>query len=138
MASQSFKTAFDSYFSSQGPLFSLSGRVWNPPTDIFETPEAFLLKMEVAGARVQDLEISVDENCLTVRGHRCDQDLSRTCRLHQMEIRYGRFERMFGLSSAVEAGAIEARYECGFLLIRLPKRLEKPKSVNINIHVESD
>ena len=67
------KTVFDNFFSSQRPLFSLSDRIWNPPTDVYETCESMVIKMEVAGVKQEDMDISVDNNLLLIRGRRLEE-----------------------------------------------------------------
>lgn len=70
---EDFRTAFDNFFSSQRPLFSLSERLWNPPTDVYETAEAVFIKMEIAGLRDDDIDITVEDNLLRIRGCRREE-----------------------------------------------------------------
>ena len=102
-----FKALFDNYFSSQRPLFSLSGKMWNPPTDVYETSDSIVVKMEIAGVRQDKLEISLEENFLIIRGCRHEEHPLPKENYHLMEIRYGRFERVFpmlGMTGLVGAG----------------------------------
>jgi HSP20 family protein len=113
-AEEDFSAGLENFFSSQRPLFSLSEKVWNPPTDVFEMEETVYVKIEIAGVRDQDLDIAIDKNLLRVRGQRSDQTLS-DCKAsyHLMEIRYGSFERVFGLPAKLDLDAVTASYRDG-------------------------
>lgn len=130
-ASSGFATAFESFLHSQRPLFSLSANHWNPPADVFETPTEVVIKIEVAGMDKEDFEVSIHHNRLSVRGRRDDPDQRGMKCLHQMEVRYGCFERSFDLPTQVDADKIQADYEQGFLRIRVPKRKTPPRKIAV-------
>ena len=67
------KHAFAHFFSSQKPLFSLSRKVWNPPTDIREGKNSIFIRMEVAGINEENLTILMENNVLTVSGMRLEE-----------------------------------------------------------------
>ena len=62
---------------------------WRPPTDVFETDESVIVRVEVAGMRESDFSISLSERLLTITGVR--EDPSPKVAYHQMEVRYGEF-----------------------------------------------
>ncbi len=101
---------------------------WRPPTDVLETDDAFLVRLEIAGMDPADFSITLRDRVLTVRGVRRDP-LARGCAYHQMEIRFGAFEVLLRLHVPVDAERIEAVYREGFLLITLPK--VHPKQVQV-------
>lgn len=118
---QNFHRMFDAFFSGKHPFFCTEGRVWNPPTDIFETEDALHVKIEVAGLRDSDIDIKVNRDYLVIRGQRADEDQLNNARFHLMEIHYGRFERIVRLPHPVDVKDISATLQNGFLRIRVPK-----------------
>lgn len=96
---------------------------WTPNADIYETPELLIVKMELAGILKEDLEITLLDRLLVVRGCRretCPHRQGR-CSFRQMEIDYGYFERRLMLPSVVDAASAQTRFQNGFLHIELPK-----------------
>lgn len=93
--------------------------LWSPPTDVYETEEAYVVRLEVAGMREDDFQITLDGNYLIIQGHRSDTPERRA--YHQMEIRFGRFASVVELPPGVDVEHITAEYENGFLFITLPK-----------------
>ena len=101
--------------------------VWTPPTDVYETEDGFVIKVEVAGMREEDFEVAVENNVLMIGGSRSDPNERRA--YHQMEIRSGRFEFAIELPSPVEVEMATAEYKDGFLMINLPKA--SPKQIEV-------
>ncbi len=95
--------------------------VWQPNTDVYETTELLVVKMELAGIAKTDLQVTIQERLLIVRGHRHDPCRQRRCSFRQMEIDYGPFERRILIPPIVDADRAEACFENGFLRITLPK-----------------
>jgi len=107
---------------SKNPLGILSETVWRPPTDVYETPEAYVIVMEVAGIRRQDIHISLVDDLLTIRGRRVEHNTDNKIRYHQMEIHHGFFERCISLPDNIDRRNIkDATYSDGFLKIVIPK-----------------
>lgn len=92
---------------------------WSPPTDLYETEENCVIKVEVAGMRDEDFEVAFENNILMIRGQRLDQNEKRA--YHQMEIRFGRFEIAVEIPVVVDIEKANADYKDGFLVILLPK-----------------
>jgi HSP20 family protein len=93
--------------------------VWNPPTDIYETEENLVIKVEVAGMRDDDFEVAVEKNLLMISGNR--SDLIERRAYHQMEIMSGKFEIAIQLPVNVDIETASAEYKDGFLTITFPK-----------------
>ena len=93
--------------------------VWRPPTDVFETEEYIIVRVEIAGMREEDFAISLDDRRLMISGVRPDQPERRA--FYQMEIPYGEFSTEVELPVSIIAERIEAVYCNGFLKIRMPK-----------------
>lgn len=93
--------------------------VWSPPTDLYETGTAYVVRVEIAGMREEDIEVILANNYLTISGLRPDVPERRA--YHQMEIRFGKFITTIGLPGAVDDDAAQAEYRDGFLTVILPK-----------------
>jgi HSP20 family protein len=100
-------------------VFSRQHKAWRPPTDVYETTDCFIVKVEIAGMQRSDLHVSLQARELTVSGIR--KDSSTKVGYQQMEIQYGPFESHVSLPAAVDEDAIDATYQDGFLIIRLSK-----------------
>ena len=93
--------------------------VWRPPTDVYENDDGVVVRVEVAGMRSEDLEISLAGHTLVIAGTRADPAPKRT--YHQMEIRFGEFRAEVGLPWQAEPEDVGATYEDGFLEVYLPR-----------------
>lgn len=101
--------------------------VWSPPTDVYETENDFVVRVEIAGMREEDFEIAVENNFLMISGSRSDIPERRA--YQQMEIRFGKFETIVGIPASVDLEASRAEYTEGFLTISLPKI--KPNQIRV-------
>jgi HSP20 family protein len=101
--------------------------VWSPPTDVYETENAYVVRVEIAGMREEDFEITVENNFLMISGSRPDVPERRA--YQQMEIRFGKFETVAGMPGPVELDSSRADYSEGFLTVTLPKA--KPSQISI-------
>jgi HSP20 family molecular chaperone IbpA len=100
---------------------------WRPPTDVYETDAAIIIRVEVAGMREADFTISLVERSLTIRGIR--QDTSERRAYHQMEIAFGEFNTEVELPYSIISDKVEAVYRDGFLRITLP--IAQPKHIKV-------
>jgi HSP20 family protein len=98
-------------------------RTWRPPTDVYETDDAVIVKIEIAGMNPQDFSISYVDRVLSVHGNR--QDIDAKLSYHCLEIPYGEFDTEVVLPGGYIEDEIEAKYENGFLYITLPKSKEE-------------
>lgn len=94
---------------------------WSPNTDIFETEQALVIRLELAGVDRDHMEITLRENTLTVRGYRHSGSHAQRVYFHQAEISYGPFEKVIVLPERLVAGAIAAHLRQGFLEITIDK-----------------
>lgn len=101
--------------------------VWSPPTDVYETEDNYVIKVEIAGMRDEDFEVAFENNHLMISGYRSDLNERRA--YHQMEIRFGRFELAVEVPTTVDMEKATAEYKDGFLLIVLPKSDRKEDKV---------
>jgi HSP20 family protein len=101
--------------------------LWSPPTDVYETENAYIVRVEIAGMREEDFEITVEDNFLMINGNRSDVPERRA--YQQMEIRFGKFETVAGIPGPIDLEASHADYTEGFLTVTLPKA--KPNQIQI-------
>ena len=121
------------YLSLSTPMEQNS---WTPNTDVYETPQHLIVKMELAGIRKDDLEITLHDRLLAVRGYRKDTCPHRRgrCSFRQMEIDYGYFERRIIVPALVDAASAQAHFHNGILHIELPKTTQAmPSAVTVVI-----
>lgn len=95
------------------------GHIWSPPTDLYETEDKFVVRVEIAGLHDQDFSVTLDNNFLVIYGNR--PDILERRAYHQMEIRFGEFNTVVALPSPVDSDQTEAEYSDGFLVVTLPK-----------------
>jgi HSP20 family protein len=101
------------------PVPKDSYHVWHPATDLFETSQAYIVKIEICGMKDEGFSINFDKNILTVLGTRIGDD-SVSC-YHRMEIPYGEFSTSIHIPGKVNINLIEAFYKNGILTVVLPK-----------------
>ncbi len=94
--------------------------IWRPPTDVFETDEALIVRVEIAGMRTEDFYLRLDGQTLIISGVRRDPDIGSA--YHRLEIPFGQFQVAVILPVAIDEEQVEAEYRDGFLRITLPKR----------------
>ena len=103
----------------------------HPPVNLYETGDSYVLTAELPGLRVEDVEITVERDRLTLRGERRiehPQDAS----LHRVERRAGAFRRTLQLPVEVDGEKVEAVYRNGVLTLRLPKAPEhQPRRITV-------
>ena len=99
--------------------WQVRSNVWSPPTDQYETEQAYVVRVEIAGMREDDFEVSLENNTLFISGSRPDFPERRA--YQQMEIRFGKFATALGLPGSVNIEQARAEYKDGFLTIILPK-----------------
>ena len=103
----------------QAVSWQVRSHVWSPPTDAYETEEAFIVRMEIAGMREEDFQVILENDALLIMGSR--SDLPEIRAYHQMEIRFGKFTNAINLPAPVTTDEALAEYKDGFLTITLPK-----------------
>jgi HSP20 family protein len=110
---------------------------FEPPADVYETEDAVLVRLEIAGLRGNSGEIGVEirEDLLTISGERLDPASGSARRYEQMEIQTGSFQRTLRLPCPVDETAAVARYEDGFLTVRLPK-VTAPRTGTLIVAIE--
>jgi HSP20 family protein len=115
---------FQNLLISAGRWMSIQHvRPWHPPTDVYETDEYLVVKVEVAGMDEEHLNIFLTDRTLVISGIR--EDPTAKLAYQQFEIAYGPFQTEVYLSHHVEGDEVEALYKDGFLKVILPKAKAK-------------
>lgn len=98
---------------------------WRPPADVYGTPQGWLVKLDLAGVRPEDVHVSVQGRRLTVQGTRRDWCVGEGCSCYLMEISYSHFERTLELPAECDGADVRAEYRDGMLLIRIQREGQK-------------
>jgi len=115
-----------------------TGRPWSPAVDIVETNEALTLKADLPDVKIDDIDVRVENNTLTVTGHRKFEKDENLKGYHRIERSYGDFTRSFAIPNAFDTEAISADYTNGLLTIKLPrKEAAKPRQVKVEVQQKS-
>ena len=108
---------------------------WMPPVDIYQNGEhEIVLKAELPDLTREDIDITVDNGTLTIRGEKKFSNEAKEESFHRIERRYGAFSRSFSLPQTVDTGKVGADYKNGVLTVRLPLREEaKPRQIKVDV-----
>jgi HSP20 family protein len=108
---------------------------WIPPVDIYETEQHDLVvKAELPDMTRDDIEVTVENNTLILRGTKKLPDGVREEQIRRIERSYGVFNRSFTLPNTVDATKVSAEYKNGVLTVKLPYREEaKPRTINVEV-----
>ncbi len=107
-------------------------RTWLPAVDIYENDESFVATADLPGLRKDDIDVSIEDNVLTVSGERKFEKSEDDGTFRRVERAYGTFRRSFALPRGVDSAKVEARFEDGVLTLTLPKS-EVAKSRKITV-----
>jgi HSP20 family protein len=129
-----FEDAFNDMLRPYGTdAEGVSNRTWTPRVDIRENADGLTLLMDVPGLGKDDLDITLENNVLTIAGERkLATDENTNDSYHRLERQYGAFSRSFTLAPTVRTDKVEATFKDGVLTIHLPKQEEsKPRRISI-------
>ena len=112
-----------------------ANRPWSPSVDIFETEDALTLKADLPEVKIEDIDVRVEHQTLTLRGQRKFEKEENIKGYHRIERSYGEFVRSFAVPSTVDTEKVQADYKNGVLTIQLPKE-EAAKHRQVKIAVQ--
>jgi HSP20 family protein len=112
-----------------------TGNSWVPPVDIYQTSEhELVLKAELPDLTREDIDITVENFVLTLKGEKKLATEVKEEQFHHIERSYGSFSRSFSLPRTVDASKVSAEYKNGVLTVRLPLREEaKPRQIKVDV-----
>jgi HSP20 family protein len=105
---------------------------WSPAVDILEERDEIVLKAELPGIALKDVDLQVKDDVLVLRGERRFEQETKKENYHRVERAYGTFARSFQLPSIVDRNNIKAKLKDGVLEVKLPKT-KKNESRSITI-----
>ena len=127
-----FNQMLQSGWGAQPGTEGVSDRAWTPAVDVKETQDALQFHVELPGLKKEDVEITIENNVLTIAGERKFEKETKDENYHRLERSYGAFSRSFTLPTGVRSEQVEAKFENGVLAVTLPKQEEsKPRKISI-------
>lgn len=107
---------------------------WMPPVDVLEERDTIRLVAELPGVKPEDVNISLENNVLTLEGEKHKEEEREDGKAYRYERTYGTFERSFTLPATIDANKIDAKFDSGLLTILLPKvEAAKPRQIAVKI-----
>ena len=130
------RTTFNRLFGETTPAATIAGHTasgsWMMPVDIAETADGFLVKAELPGMKPEEIEITVADNQVTLKGQRTEAREEKSVNYIRSERRLGSFYRSFALSAPVDDARVTATYKDGVLEVHLPKsEAVRPRQIRI-------
>ncbi len=123
---------FGDAFGSQEGGTDTEETYWIPTVDISETENGYEIRAELPGVSEDDVNVSVTDNLLTVKGEKRQEAETEGKNYHRVERRYGSFQRSFTLPRHIETDAINAEFKEGVLTLGIPKaEVAKPTEISI-------
>jgi HSP20 family protein len=111
-----------------------AGRPWSPAVDVFETENDLVLKADLPGLEMKDIDIQIENGTLTIRGERKYENGSKDGGFHRIERSYGAFTRYFSLPDTVDPEKVKAEYKNGVLTVTLGKKeIAKPRQIKVEV-----
>ena len=125
-----FQDTVNHLFSDQ-----TTARPWAPSVDIFETDNELVLKADVPGVDLKDVDIRIENGTLSLKGERKFEREENNKGFHRLERSYGSFVRYFTVPDTVDSENVKADYQGGVLTVTLPKKeIAKPKSIKVQVN----
>ncbi len=107
---------------------------WAPLVDIVEDDQNYIIKAELPGVKKEDIKVGVQDDVLTISGHRHYEKEEKDKKFHRIERSYGSFARSFTLPEDSDGDKVSAEFKDGMLKVLLPKtERNKPKQVEVTI-----
>ncbi|HEU4324313.1 MAG TPA: Hsp20/alpha crystallin family protein [Roseiflexaceae bacterium] len=117
------------------PTATRRGQGFVPAMDVSETQDAFVVELVAPGLRSEDLEITLENSVLTIKGEIRQEPTDTKRQYHRVERRYGSFSRTLTLPTTVKGDAISATLEHGILRLDIPKAEEvKPRKISVSVN----
>ena len=128
----SLRRAMDRVFEDFSPARARAEADLTFPIDLSETEDAVTVKAVIPGVKGEDVDISVSENVLTIKGESRSEETTEKENFYRREIRYGAFSRSIPLPTRVSYEKAGADFADGILTVTLPKAEDvRPKSIKI-------
>lgn len=126
---------FDNFFRGSGQLADSFGSASG--FELSETDDEIRVKAELPGLDEKDIQISVQENVLSITGEHREEKNNKKRKVHVSEMRYGRYSRTVPLPAEVDVAKAKAKFKRGVLTLDLPKT-EPAKAMRRRIPVNAE
>lgn len=120
---------FDDEFADHFDKVRASVENWSPVTDIYETKDHYIFKIEVPGLSKDDIKIEFKENVLIIKGEKKEEKEAKEENYHRIESFHGTFSRSFNIPKDIDPKKIEAALQDGILELKVGKAEEKKTRV---------
>jgi HSP20 family protein len=97
---------------------------WEPKVDLTEGKDAIVVKAEIPGVEQKDIEVTVQDGTLTIKGEKQEETEEKDRRYHCIERSYGAFARTLRLPAAIDPGKVTATFKDGVVTVTMPKSAE--------------
>lgn len=124
---------FDNVGGSAGQALAGSGNILAPRMDISEDEQSFKVVAEMPGARPEDVEVTVDDDVLTVRAERTQERETNRRNYHLVERSIGVFQRSLRLPAPVDPAKVQASFDNGVLTVTIPKDGSQARSRRVQV-----
>lgn len=125
---------FEEDLMREGEESPMSTKCWAPATDIYETKDEYVFKLELPGISKEDVKVELNGDKLSISGDRKEEKEVKREEYHRVERYCGSFARSFQLPKNADGQKVKAGMKDGILELRIPKREEaKAKSIPISI-----
>jgi len=110
------------------------GIAWVPKMDVYEKADAYTVMAELPGVNMKDIDVSMSDNTLTIKGERKSPEGVTEEEYQRCEVCYGEFQRSIRFADVAKPDEVEAVMDNGILMIRVPKTVgEKPGKIPITV-----
>ncbi len=108
---------------------------WVPPVDVYQNgDDELVLKAELPDVAREDIDITVENGTLTLKGQKKFENRAKEDQFHRIERSYGTFTRSFSLPRTVDPNRVVAEYKNGVLTVKLPLREDaKPRQIKVEV-----
>lgn len=116
---------------SRGAQEAPAPAAWVPPSDVCETPESYVIEIDLPGCSPDDIAVQASARELLVRGARAAWAGPRPERFHRLERFHGGFSRRFQFAQAIVPESVTSRWEDGLLRVELPKAAPRGRRIPV-------
>ena len=102
----------------------LGMRRWSPAADVYLTHDGWIVKVDLAGVNIDDLEVTIEGTKMTIAGCRRDSSFGEGVSYHQLEITYSTFEKTLSFPCSIEGATLLRDYRDGLLILHLRSKGE--------------
>lgn len=121
MSSRRLRQTPEPFEGGYAPLATFERGEWVPCVDVSESEKEFVVTAELPGMAEKDVDVSIQNGILTIKGEKKEEKEEKSKNLYRMERPYGAFQRSIELPSEIDKDKAEASYKSGVLTIKLPK-----------------